>query len=101
MLNDQNYVGYQCPHDTNLVFVFRTLVLNEELEALLPDLWLCGATTTIAALRFLVIRTIIFVFGFVRFANHFALATSPDDLHARFGITDMLDFISERGIRLT
>lgn len=85
---------------TNLIFVLPPLVLNKKLQPLFPDLRLSGTTSAMTLLG-LIVRVVIVVLGFVRLANHLALAVIPDGLHASLGIANMPDSIRERGVGLT
>lgn len=87
--------------DTNLVVVFRALVLNEQFQAFLPNLWLCGTAATVAAFRLVVVNAVIVISRFVRFTDHLALAEGPHHLHARLRVANMPDSVCKLGIRLT
>ena len=86
---------------TNLVLVLPTLVLDEKLQSLLPDLRLMRPTTAMALLRLFWITTFVILLGFIRLANHLAFAIVPDGSHSALGIAIKSYFIGERGIGLS
>jgi hypothetical protein len=78
------------------------LVVEEQLHALLSDLWLMMATPTVTLLH-LDWRTtfLFFLFDLVRIASHLCFTKSPYDSHADLGvIAGLLNFQGEAWIGL-
>jgi hypothetical protein len=94
----ERYQGYST---TNLIIILRFLVLNEELQALLPDLGLDVPTTAVAFPDLVIILFRTFVLGVIRLADHFRFAVLPDDRHPGFRVANMTDFVGEIRIQLT
>ena len=94
-------IAQQTLASTNLVFILWALVLDEELQALFPDLWLCSTTSTVATLWFISVATIVVILRLVRLANRFAFAAVPYYLHTRLGFANMPNPVCKRRVRLT
>ena len=90
-----------CVADTNLIFVLRSFILDEQLETFLSDKRLDVTTTSMPFLRFIDIPFGSLLFGFVCFADHFRLAMSPNNGHSCFGIANMAYFVGKKRVRLT
>lgn len=86
---------------TNLVFILGTLVLHEQLQALLSDKRLGSTTSSVTLLRLICVHILVIVSGLVRLTNHLALAKVPYDLHSSFRVADMPNSVCKIWVRLT
>lgn len=85
---------------TNLVLIFRSLVLDEKLQAFFPNEWLCVTASTMTFLGFVRISFSTLFLGFVSLTDHLGLAVRPYNGHARLGIANMPDLVGEVGVGL-
>jgi hypothetical protein len=71
--------------NTDVIVIFRFLILQEELQSLFPDQWLYMPTPPMTLLRLLVLAHPIVV-GFAGFTDHLSFAMIPNNDHAMLGI---------------